>query len=36
MLRIDWIVHTLKDIDGTTCYGQTDLLVADTFEQEYR
>lgn len=34
MLRIDWIRHTSLQITGLTCYGQTDLKVADTFPQE--
>ncbi|MBR8714075.1 histidine phosphatase family protein [Porphyromonas levii] len=34
MLRIDWIRHTSLNITGATCYGQTDLKVADTFADE--
>ncbi len=34
MLIIDWIRHTSLKIDGSYCYGQTDVQVADTFEQE--
>lgn len=34
MLRIDWIRHTSLNITGATCYGQTDLKVADSFAEE--
>lgn len=34
MLIVDWIRHTSLNITGETCYGQTDLPVAATFEEE--
>ena len=33
-LIIDWIRHTSLKVDGSMCYGQTDVKVSDTFEQE--
>lgn len=34
MLIVDWIRHTSLKISGDTCYGQTDIKTADTFEVE--
>lgn len=34
MLIVDWIRHTSLKISGDTCYGQTDIKTADTFEEE--
>lgn len=31
---IDWIRHTRLSIEPGLCYGQTDVMVADTFEEE--
>lgn len=33
-LVIDWIRHTSLQVDGTTCYGHTDVPVSASFEQE--
>lgn len=34
MLVVDWIRHTSLEIDGKYCYGQTDVSLAKSFEEE--
>lgn len=34
MLTIDWIRHTSLQVTPDLCYGQTDIKVSDTFNQE--